>query len=60
VSRFGLGNCWISESIFCCFTESNSSSTIDANDFHNASVNKDSDNERRKSFTTPQIKCISL
>ncbi len=60
VSRFGLGNCWISESNLCCWIKSESSSTIDANDFHKASVNKDSDNERRKSFTTPQIKCISL
>jgi hypothetical protein len=60
VSRFGFGNCWISESNFCCWIKSESSSTIDANDFHKASVNKDSDNERRKSFTTPQIKWISL
>ncbi len=59
VSRFGLGNCWISESNLCCLDRSYSSSINVANVFHNASVNKDSDNDRRKSFTTPQIKCIS-
>lgn len=60
VSRFGLGNCWIRESNLCCLERSYSSSTRLANVFHNWSVNSDSDSERRKSLTTPQMRCISF
>ena len=60
VSRLGFGSCWISASKFCCLTKSDSSSITPAKDFHMALVNNDSDKERRKSFTTPQIKCMSL
>lgn len=60
VSRFGFGSCWISESNFCCFDRSYSSSTRLANIFHRFSVNNDSDNERRKSLTTPHIKWMSF
>ena len=59
VSRFGFGSCWSSVSIFSCLIESDSSSITVAKDFHSALVNKGSDNERRKSFTTPQIRWIS-